>query len=227
MQARDVMVRGVISVGPDMPVRAAANTMIQNGISAIPVIGVDAKLLGIVSEGDLLRRAETRTERRRSWWLEMFVSTDTLAQEFVKSHAKSVRDVMTQPAITAPPQAPLRDIANLMEKYRIKRVPIVEDGKVVGIVSRANLLQALASAGDDNDPGEADRAMRERILASIRDKPWASRPVTVFVRQGQVDLRGFVYSEDERAAIRVAAEATPGVQAVQDHLQIMSYMPPS
>lgn len=95
MQARDVMVRGVISVGPDMPVRAAANTMIQNGISAIPVIGVDAKLLGIVSEGDLLRRAETRTERRRSWWLEMFVSTDRLAQEFVKSHAKSVRDVMT------------------------------------------------------------------------------------------------------------------------------------
>ena len=93
--------------------------------------------------------------------------------------------------------------------------------------SEANLLQALASAGDDDDPAEADRALRERILASIRDKPWASRPVTVFVRQGQVDLRGFVYSEDERAAIRVAAEATPGVEAVQDHLQIMSYMPPS
>ncbi len=227
MQARDVMVRGVISVGPDMPVRAAANTMVQNGISAIPVIGIDAKLLGIVSEGDLLRRTENRTERRRSWWLEMFVSTDTLAQEFVKSHAKAVRDVMTHPVITASPETSLRDIVNLMEKHSIKRVPIVEDGKVVGIVSRANLLQALGSAGDDEDTGEADRALRERILGSIRDKPWASRPVNIIVKQRNVGLWGFVYSEDERAAIRVAAEATPGVQAVHDHLKIMSYMPAS
>lgn len=227
MQARDVMVRGVISVGPDMPVRAAANAMVRNRISAIPVIGLDAKLVGIVSEGDLIRRVENRTERRRSWWLEMFVSTDQLAQEFVKSHAKNVRDVMTREVITVSPQTSLRDIAGLMEKHAIKRVPVVEDGKVVGIVSRANLLQALASAGDDDDAGETDRDLRRRILDTIKDKPWASRPFNVIVKQRNVDLWGFVYSEDERAAIRVAAEATPGVQAVNDNLQIMSYMPVS
>jgi CBS domain-containing protein len=227
MQARDVMVRGVIAVGPDMTVRAAANSMVTNRISAIPVVDINAKLVGIVSEGDLMHRVENQTQRRRSWWLEMFVSTDQLAQEFVKSHAKCVRDVMTRHVITVSPQTSLRDIAALLEKHAIKRVPVIEDGKVVGIVSRANLLQAMASVGDDDDTGETDRNLRWRILESIKDKPWASRPFNVIVKQRSVDLWGFVYSEDEKAAIRVAAEATPGVQAVNDNLKIMSYMPTS
>src|SRR4051812_31923748 len=151
MQAQDIMVRGVISVGPDMPVRAAAHAMVSNGISALPVIDIDAKLVGIVSEGDLIHRVENGTERERSWWLEMFMSTDALAMEFVKSHAKHVADVMTRNVITAAPEASLREIANLMEKHAIKRVPIVENGKVIGIVSRANLMQAVASSNDETD----------------------------------------------------------------------------
>ena len=143
MQARDVMVCGVISVGPDIPVRIAAKAMVSNCVSALPVIDIYTKLVGIVSEGDLIRRVEIGTERRHSGAAgEPLVSSDFLAREFVKSRAKRVSDVMTREVITAQPETPLREIANLMEKHSIKRVPIVRDGLVVGIVSRANLLQS-------------------------------------------------------------------------------------
>jgi len=224
MQAQDIMVRGVISVGPDMPVRAAAHAMVSNGVSALPVIDINAKLIGIVSEGDLIRRVENDTERDRSWWLEMFMSTETLAREFVKSHAKHVADVMTRNVITAAPTASLRVIANLMEKHGIKRVPIVDNEKVVGIVSRANLMQALASFNDDTDWVESDRVLRQRIIESIRGKPWASRPFNVIVSKQHADLWGFVFSESERAALRVAAEATPGINSVADHLRVLSHI---
>ena len=224
MQAQDVMVRGVISVGPDIPIQIAAHAMVSNGVSAVLVMDIGAKLVGIVSEGDLIRRVETDTERQHSWWLEMFMSTDALAREFVKSHARRVSDVMTRDVITAAPETPLREIANLMEKHGIKRVPIVQDGSVVGVVSRANLLQALASAGDDREVVETDRALRERIVDSIKDKPWASRPFNVIVNDRRADLWGFVFSKDEKAAIRVAAEATAGIESVADHLRVMPYL---
>jgi CBS domain-containing protein len=222
MQAQDIMVRGVISVGPDMPVRAAAHAMVSNGVSALPVIGIDTKLVGIVSEGDLIRRVENDTERERSWWLEMFMSADALAREFVKSHARHVADVMTRNVITASPQASLREIANLMEKHGIKRVPIVESDKVVGIVSRANLMQALASCNDDSDWIESDRVLRQRVIDGIKGKPWASRPFNVIVSNQHADLWGFVFSENEKTALRVAAEATPGINSVSDHLRVLS-----
>lgn len=229
MQAQDVMVRGVISVGPDIPVQVAAHAMVSNGVSAVLVMDLDAKLVGIVSEGDLIRRVENDTERQHSWWLEMFMSTDALAREFVKSHAKRVSDVMTRDVITAARDTPLREIANLMEKHGIKRVPIVQDGLVVGIVSRANLLQAIASAStgarDDLEAAENDRALRERIVDSIKDKPWASRPFNVIVNDRRADLWGFVFSKDEKAAIRVAAESTSGIESVTDHLRVMPYLP--
>jgi CBS-domain-containing membrane protein len=221
MQAQDVMVRSVISIGPDMPVRAAANAMVSNRVSALLVMDISAKLLGVVSEGDLIRRVENDTERRHSWWLEMFMSSDTLAKEFVKSHAKRVSDVMTRDVIVAGPETSLREIANLMEKHGIKRVPIVDNGKVVGIVSRANLLQALASLNDDTDWIESDRTLRQRIIDSLKDTPWASRPFNVIVSDRRADLWGFVYSEDEKTAIRVAAETTPGIDSVADHLRVL------
>jgi CBS domain-containing protein len=224
MQAQDVMVRGVISIGPDMPVRAAAHAMVSNGVSALLVMDISAKLVGVVSEGDLIRRVENDTERRHSWWLEMFTSSDTLAKEFVKSRAKRVSDVMTREVIVAAPDAPLREIANLMEKHGIKRVPILEDGKVVGIVSRANLLQALASVSEDTDLIEGDRALRQRIIDSLKDTPWASRPFNVIVSDRRADLWGFVFSEDEKTAVRVAAEATPGIDSVDDHLRVLPYI---
>ena len=221
MQARDVMVCGVISVGPDIPVRIAANAMVRNCVSALPVIDIYAKLVGIVSEGDLIRRVEIGTERSRSGAAgETLMSSDSLAKEFVKSRAKRVSDVMTREVITAQPETPLREIANLMEKHSIKRVPIVRNELVVGIVSRANLLQLLARANDNADWVESDRVLHQRFVDSIKDQPWADRPFKIIVNDRRADLWGFVYSADEKTAVRVAAEATPGIESVSDHLGI-------
>src|SRR5215469_1161031 len=170
MQAQDVMVCGVISIGPDIPVRIAANAMVVNCVSALPVIDIYAKLVGIVSEGDLIRRVEIGTERRRSGG-ETLMSSDSPAKDFVKSHAKRVSDVMTREVITAQPETPLREIANLMEKHSIKRVPIVQDKLVVGIVSRVNLLQVLASVHDNTDWVESDRVLHQCFVDSIKDQP--------------------------------------------------------
>lgn len=225
MKAQDVMVRGIISVGPDIPVRIAAHAMVCNRISALPVIDIYAKLVGIVSEGDLIRRVETDTERHRAWFQETLVPSDTSAREYVKSHATRVRDVMTREVITASPETPLREIANLMEKHCIKRVPIVQDGLVVGIVSRANLLQVLASASDYTDWAESDRVLHQRFIDKIKDQPWASRPFNVIINDRRADLCGFVFSMDEKTAVRVAAETTPGIEAVSDHLGVAPLTP--
>jgi CBS domain-containing protein len=219
MQARDVMVGGVISVGPNMPVQIAANAMVSNGVSALPVIDIYAKLVGIVSEGDLIRRVEIGTEWHHSRG-EAHMSSDALAKEFVKSHAKRVSDVMTREVVTAQPETPLREIANLMEKHGIKRVPIVEDGLVIGIVSHANLLQVLANANDDTDWAESDDVLHQRFVDSIKDQPWAGRPFNIIVNDRCAELRGFVHSADEKTAVRVAAEATPGIKSVSDNLGI-------
>ena len=198
--------------------------MVSNRVSALLVMDISAKLVGVVSEGDLIRRVENDTERQRSWWLEMFMSTDALAKEFVKSHAKRVADVMTRDVIVAAPETSLREIANLMEKHGIKRVPIVDGGKVVGIVSRANLLQALASINDDTEWIESDRVLRQRIIDSLKGTPWASRAFNVIVTDRRADLWGFVFSEDEKTALRVAAEATPGIDSVADHLRVLPHI---
>jgi CBS domain-containing protein len=219
MQARDVMVCGVISVGPDIPVQIAANAMVSNCVSALPVIDICAKLVGIISEGDLIRRVEIGTERHPSGAGETPMPSDSLAREFVRSRAKRVSDVMTREVITAQPEASLREIANMMERHSIKRVPIVENERVVGIVSRANLLQVLARV-NDTDWVESDRVLHQRFIDSIKDQPWAGRPFNIIVNDRCADLWGFVYSADEKTAVRVAAEATPGIESVADHLGI-------
>jgi predicted transcriptional regulator len=194
--------------------------MVSNCVSALPVIDIYAKLVGIVSEGDLIRRVEIGTERRRSRGDETLMSSDALAKEFVKSRAKRVSDVMTREVITAQPETPLWEIANLMEKHSIKRVPIVQDELVVGVVSRANLLQILARANDNKAWVESDRVLYQRFVDSIKDQPWAGRPFNIIINDRCADLWGFVFSVDEKTAVRVAAEATPGIESVSDHLGI-------
>jgi len=220
MQAQDVMVRGVISIGPDIPVQIAANAIVTNCVSSLPVINIRAKLVGIVSEGDLIRRVEIGTEWRHSGGFKAPVSSDARAKEFVKSHAKRVSDVMTREVITAQPETPLREIAELMEKHGIKRVPIVQDELVVGIVSRVNLLHVLARANDNGNRVENDSVLHQRFIDSIKDQPWAGRPFNIIVNNGCADLWGFVYSVNEKTALRVAAEATLGIRSVRDHLGI-------
>jgi len=223
MKASDVMVTNVITVGPDARVQDVVDILLRNRISGVPVVDKDGKLVGVVSEGDLLRRAEAGTEKRRSRWLELLSSKEALADEFVKTHSQRVTDVMTRDVITASPDIPVGEIATLLERNRIKRVPIVKDGKVVGIVSRANLLHALASLKREKAPTTApsDSALRERLIAQLNSKTW-SRPslINVTVQDGVVDLWGVVDTQSEKDAIRVLAEVTPGVRAVEDHLMI-------
>src|SRR5262249_12175759 len=167
MIAADVMASNVITVRPETSVREVANLLLTHRISALPVVDEAGELVGIISEGDLIRRAETDTERRRSWWLELLIGSTPLATEYVKSHARKVADVMQRRVITATPETPLRDIAELLEKNHIKRIPIVKKRKIVGIVCRANLVQALASRWQEKEaqPAGGDLTIREEIMA--------------------------------------------------------------
>ena len=222
MKAADVMVTNVITVGPEACVEDVAHLLLTNRISGLPVVGAEGKIVGIVSEGDLMRRAEAGTGRRRPWWLAMLTGQEVLAAEYVKEHSRKVTDVMTRNVVTAAPETPLQDIATLLEKNGIKRVPIVKDGKVVGIVSRANLLQALASLRKQIEAGAPnDGTIRENIVARLKAEPW-TRPslINVIVQDGTVELWGIVDSQTEKKAVRVAAEVTPGVRAVNDNLII-------
>src|SRR5437762_521678 len=167
MRAMDVMTSRVITVGENATVPEAAKLLAEHGISAVPVVDRENRVIGMVSEGDLLHRAETGTERRRSWWLDMVASTNRLAGEYVKSHSGEVRDVMTRDVISVTEETPVADIAILLETNRVKRVPVLCDGKLVGIVSRANLVRALAMTINERPSGAGadDRAIRDKLLA--------------------------------------------------------------
>ena len=220
MKASDIMVSNVITTAPDADVAAVAKILLAKHISALPVVDADGKLVGIVSEGDLLRRAETGTEHERSWWLRLLMGRESLAVEYVREHARKVADVMTRNVITAEPDTPVGTIAGLLERNRIKRVPILADGKLVGIVSRANLLQALASMGDrtENRP-VADADLRRNLMARLSAEPWVrTSMLNVTVTDGLVDLWGIVDSAAEKQALRVAVEVTPGVKTVNDNI---------
>ena len=222
MKAADVMVAKVISVRSDCSVGEIAETLLTHRISAVPVLDENGRLVGIVSEGDLIHRVEADTERHRSWWLELLTGRETLAREFVKSHSRKATDVMTRSVVTVKSETPLSDLASLLEKHRIKRVPVMQDNKIVGIVSRANLIQALVRGGNKILPDQApeDSALRDNVLAQLRTKPWWPNNVNVIVHDGAVELYGIVDSKAEKEAIRVAVECTPGVRTVDNKLAL-------
>jgi CBS domain-containing protein len=220
MQARDVMVSPVVTVGKGATVRDVARILLEKHISAVPVVDSAGKVVGIVSEGDLMHRAEAGTERPYSWWVHFLAGDATIAADYVKSHAAKVEDVMTSDVVTAAPETPLHEIAALLEERGIKRVPIVNtDGDLVGIVSRANLIQVIASACPKLEMTLPDSAIRQKLLGELKKQPWTHMyNLNVTVSNGTVDLWGYAQSDDERRAIRVAAEAIPGVSLVKDHL---------
>ena len=171
MRAKDIMVTKVITVGPQASIQDVAKLLFNNRISAVPVVDEHGELTGIISEGDLVRRAEMETNDRRSWWLELFTrkTKEELAKKYIKVHARRVNDVMTSTVITAKPTTPLRDIAALLEKNHIKRVPIIAKRKVVGIVSRANLIQALASLRAGSEQSTiSDSRIRKKVLSQFQ-----------------------------------------------------------
>jgi CBS domain-containing protein len=220
MKAQDVMTRPVISVGPDETIARAIRVMLQNRISGLPVVDAAGRLVGMVTEGDFLRRAETATQRKRPRWLEFLAGPGRMADEYVHSHARKISDVMTAEPATVGEDAPLEQIVTLMEKRRIKRVPVVHGDKMVGIISRANLLRALASVSAEAKPTSADdRTIRERLMAELAKEKWApTGMIEVMVRNGVVDLWGTITDERQRQALIVAAENISGVQKVNDRL---------
>src|SRR5262252_8300555 len=208
MRATDVMTSEVITVKEDTSVQAAAQLMAERGISALPVVDRDNRVIGMVSEGDLLHRAETGTERRRSWWLEMMASTNQLAEDYIKSHGGKVKDVMTHDVLSVTEETPVADIAVLLETNRVKRVPVLRDGKLLGIVSRANLVRALAMTIDaaSNGAEADDRSIRDKLLAELKAQKWAEvSPANVTVKDGVVHLWSSYLSDQERRALVLLA----------------------
>ena len=228
MKASDIMTAAVVSIGPGDTVQHAAELMVRHRVSALPVVEIDGKLMGMVSEGDLLRREETHTEKKRSWWLELVTSYETSAKEYVKAFGLHVRDVMTPGAVTVGESASLAEIAELLETKQIKRVPVMRGSAVVGIVSRANLVQAIASLPrlvvPDSNPD--DPAIRARVTAELRKQRWSpGSTANVVVHNGIVHLWGTVFTATERNAIHVVVERIPGVRGLDDHM--MYYVPPA
>ena len=220
MKAKDVMTSPVVTVEADDTVLQAVRIMLQRRMSGLPVVDKQGRLIGIVTEGDFLRRAETGTQRRRPRWLEFLVGPGRLAVEYTHAHGRKVGEVMTPEPVTVAEDAPLEDLVRLMEKRQIKRLPVVRGQQLVGIVSRANLLHALASVAREAKPAEqSDEAIRTLLLSELGKQPWA--PVALInpiVRNGVVELWGTITDERERQALVVAAENVPGVKAVRDHL---------
>jgi CBS domain-containing protein len=220
MRAIDVMVRDVVTVRPNTDVADAIKLLSEHDVSALPVVDKASYQVGMLSEADLIHRTEIGTEKHRPWWLEAVTGATTLAEEFAKSHGKKVGEVMTTGVISVTEETPLSEIAALFERKRIKRVPVVKDGKLFGIVSRSNLIQALASVvGNIDQHDETDRRIRLDLLSRLREQSWTdfgSRNITVSDRV--VHLWGLVGSEAERKALLALAEGVPGVSRVSDEM---------
>jgi CBS domain-containing protein len=220
MNAGDVMTRQVVTVAPDTAIEEAVRLMLENRVSGLPVIDAAGAPVGVVTEGDLLRRIETGTDKRHSGWIRLLLGPGRLAAEYTRSHAHKVDEVMTTEVVSVAPDTPLQEVVELMEERRIKRVPVIDGGKLVGIVSRANLVAALADTlAKERGAALSDDDIRKAILAEIDKQPWGPREsVDAVVTDGVVELHGTILDERERAALIVAAENLPGVKSVQDKL---------
>ncbi len=220
MLVKDIMTKTVITVSPDAAVGDIAQTMVSAGISGLPVVDSAGKVVGIISEGDLMRRAETETAPRRSWWLTLIGSPATTATDYIRSHGMKAADLMSQSIISVSPDDTLEKVANLLEGHRIKRAPVIENGHLVGIVSRSNLVQALSAIYSAGTPDISvdDTSLRAEVEHRIAETGVTTFYLNVVVANGVVDLWGVVSSQEERTAIRVAAESTPGVKGVNMHI---------
>jgi CBS-domain-containing membrane protein len=231
MRAIDVLTPSVLVAAPEMTVQAAAKLLAENHISGMPVVDSEGQVIGMISEGDLLHRAEIGTDaeadgQRRSWWLEFLASTRELASTYVKEHAHTVRDVMSTTVLSVAEDTPLAEVANLLERRHIKRVPVLRDGKLVGIVSRSNLIRALASVSSEALPeASSDQQIREAIVRELSNHRWAQPSQNVIVKEGVVHLWGVIQSEEERRAICVAAQSVAGVKEVKSHLEFPMVLP--
>lgn len=222
MQANKVMTRTVVTIPADATVWAAADILLGARVSAAPVVDADGRMLGIVSEADLMNRPELGTVPSRSWLQRLLTDEAVLARDYLRSHSHRVVDVMTRNVVSVEERTDLKDIAALMQKHHIKRVPVVRDGKVVGIVSRANLLQGLlAREPQTSGTPAADETLRLQVVAALAAHDWGNGVSNVVVENGIVHVWGSVASPSVREAVRVAAETVPGVQRVVNKVVVL------
>lgn len=214
------MAGNALTVGPDASISEAIDLMQENCLSGIPVVDAGGELVGILTEGDLLRRVETGTERRRAGWLDLLLGADRAAEQYVRTHARRVADVMTRDVVTVTEDMPLDEVVALMERKHVKRLPVLRQDKIVGIVSRADLVRAVGRALQDAGTGpERSEAIRKRLYADLQSESWfRSQDITAEVNDGVVTLSGVISNEAVRTAVRVAASNVPGVRSVEDKL---------
>jgi CBS-domain-containing membrane protein len=222
MKAKDIMTSDVISIRPEASVRDAAALMTEKRISGIPVIAADGSLVGVLSQSDLLHRRELGTETRRKWWLQVFSDPDRLAGEYTKSHGLHASDVMTRHVVSIAPETELADVAAILDSNRIKRLPVLENGRLVGIITRSDLVKALYSKTEKPTRLAISDAELQKTLADrMRAEAWLNTTyVNTVVTDGTVGLWGQVDTEAQYRALRVLVEETPGVNAIDDHIKI-------
>ena len=224
MKAGDIMTRNVITIDANSTIAQAAQRMLDHRISGMPVVDDNGRVIGIISEGDLLHRAETGTERRTSWWLGLVAGASSQAENFTREHGRTVRDVMSTNIISVNENADLSEVVHLMEGRRIKRVPVLRDHQVVGIISRANLMRVLTTIEpNETATTDDDRTIRERVLQAYKGQSWAPDfGENVVVKDGVVHLWGSVRTELQRQALLVRARNVAGVRDVVDHIDVVS-----
>jgi CBS domain-containing protein len=218
MNAKDIMSRDVVTIGPDDTVLHAARLMLLNHFSGLPVVGADGALVGIITEGDFLRRNETETLRRRPGWVEFLLGPGRLADEYAHASGRLIHEVMTRDVCTVNEDAPVGEIVELMERHRVKRLPVMRGEKLVGIVARRNLMRAVAHKIPSTPANERDTTIRDRLLEELKGKAWAPLMIDPIVAGGKVRLVGTIMDYRQREALIVAAENIPGVTHVEDEL---------
>ena len=225
-KARDVMTRKLLTIGPDMPIRDLATFLIDHRISAVPVVGDADVPLGVVSDGDLLRRVELGTEKKRAWWVSILADPDDDARSFVKTHGLVAADVMTRGVIAVTPDAELGSIANLLDEKKIKRLFVLEGGKLAGVVTRSDIVKTLMRRAESVPHHRLDSEIRADIDRQMHDQPWAPHAfVSVLVKDGTVELVGAISSAAQREAMNVLTQRVDGVRAVTDHLVVRKINP--
>jgi len=226
MKAHDIMTRHVHTVTAETSVPTIARMLVEKGVSACPVVDSDHRVIGMVSEGDLFRRRDLRTERPRRWWHFFIEDADAMARAYRKTHGQLARDVMTQPVVSVGENDAVSAIADLFDKKHIKRVPVVRDGKLIGIVSRADLVRSLAGRPRPSSATASDHSIAEIVRARMAAEPWVSKDgINVEVAEGVVKLSGTAQSTEEKRSLRVLVEGVPGVAKVVDRLKVEPRIP--
>jgi CBS domain-containing protein len=222
MKAHEIMTRDVTTVRPDTSIRDIAALMVEKHISGVPVLTDAGKIVGIVSQSDLLHRAEVGTERKRKWWFRTFADPNELARDYAKAHGHRAHDIMTRYVVSVRDDAELRDVADILDNHRIKRVPVVREDRLVGIITRGDLVRALSQSQVTKAVTKLDNAALHKLLHNrMRTQPWIDRSyISLTVNDGVVELWGFAETTEQRSAIRTLVEETEGVSKVNDSLTV-------